>query len=304
MDFISIDFETANSKRDSACQIGLAFVEGMKVTGSTSFLIRPEPNYFDPFNTSLHGIDGDHVKDAPTFKELWPDLLRFFEGKKLFAHNAGFDFSVLRNQFDKYDIDFPSFDYSCSYQLAKQSFPGLASYRLNYLSKELGIPLNHHEAESDAIACAAILIKCFTKDAVLSFEDLEKVYQIRTGGFGDLGHYPSLKKIRRAKKDRNPKTEITTGMVDQDGDIFESVFVFTGTLSSMARSDAQLAIYERGGDCGKSVTAKTNYLVIGEQDFGRFGEGFISTKMKKAIGLIDKGAELEILSEQQFIELL
>jgi len=47
MDFIAIDFETANSNRSSICSIGLAFVENGRLTGSDHILVRPTPDYYD-----------------------------------------------------------------------------------------------------------------------------------------------------------------------------------------------------------------------------------------------------------------
>jgi DNA polymerase-3 subunit epsilon len=57
MNFIAIDFETANSNRYSPCEIGLVKVEDFKIVEQKSFLIKPKDNYFDYYNTLLHGID-------------------------------------------------------------------------------------------------------------------------------------------------------------------------------------------------------------------------------------------------------
>ena len=70
-DFVAIDFETANSDRDSACQIGITTVLNGKIKDVKCWFINPE-THFDFFNTLIHGITEDKVKNALTFKELWP----------------------------------------------------------------------------------------------------------------------------------------------------------------------------------------------------------------------------------------
>src|SRR5690606_32469104 len=77
--------------------------------------------------------------------------------------------------------------------------------------------------------------------------------------------------------------------------------VFTGTLSSMVRADAQQAIADIGGIIGNSVTGDTDFLIVGQQDYRIVGDDGMSNKQEKAIKLIQKGATLEILSEDNFL---
>ena len=92
-DFVAIDFETANSDRDSACQIGITTVLNGEIKDVKCWLINPE-THFDYFNILIHGITEERVKDSPTFKELWPEIETYFKNL-VFAHNATFDMTVL-----------------------------------------------------------------------------------------------------------------------------------------------------------------------------------------------------------------
>lgn len=85
MSWVAIDFETANSARDSACALGMAVVEDGRVAKTTSWLIRPPVLDFDPFNVSIHGITSEDVKDSPTFGELWRDVGPLLAGKCLLS---------------------------------------------------------------------------------------------------------------------------------------------------------------------------------------------------------------------------
>ncbi len=87
MDFVAIDFETANEYRDSACAIGLTRVRSGAVEETTYHLIRPAELRFADMNTYIHGITADMVADCPTLRDLWPELQGFIEDSLLVAHN-------------------------------------------------------------------------------------------------------------------------------------------------------------------------------------------------------------------------
>lgn len=119
MNYFVIDFETANSKRDSACALGIVEVKDNEIINEWDYLIDPE-DHFDPFNTFIHGITKDMIKGKPTLKELWPEINSIISDKIVIAHNAAFDISVLRWSLKKYNIDFPNFTYSCTRILSKK----------------------------------------------------------------------------------------------------------------------------------------------------------------------------------------
>ena len=155
--FLAIDFETANYYRDSACAVGLVLVQNNKIISKESFLIKPPSNWF--VFTDLHGITWKDVKDQPTFKELWPVIKNYFRGIDFItAHNASFDKSVLNKCCERYELQPPNKPFICTMQISR-GFWGFEYYGLEDVCDYLKIPLNHHEALSDALACAKIMIK-------------------------------------------------------------------------------------------------------------------------------------------------
>lgn len=158
MNFTAIDFETANYNHTSICQIGLVVVENNEVVHQFSSLIKPEPNYFLKRFTDIHGIDFEDTKEAPTFADLWKTIAPFLEGKTIVAHNASFDISVLEASLRHYNLSLTSYTKLCSCQLGRKAFPKLTNHKLSTISGYLGIPLNHHDAASDAYASAMITI--------------------------------------------------------------------------------------------------------------------------------------------------
>lgn len=92
--------------------------------------------------------------------------------------------------------------------------------------------------------------------------------------------------------------------VDPDAALAGVSFVFTGALASMKRKEAQNRVKALGGDTPSGVSGALDYLVLGDDDWDRFEGGWRSSKLKKAEKLIEGGADLQIISESAFLEML
>ena len=169
MNFVAIDFETANYSRSSACALGVVVVSEGKIVDRASWLIRPQKLYFRPDFIELHGITPADVRDKPAWDELWPEINEYLCGQTLVAHNASFDIGVLRSLFDEYSLDHPELRYHCTLQLSRRAWPQLPNHKLNTVSDFLGVSLQHHDALEDAMACAHIALHASRKLKVSSF---------------------------------------------------------------------------------------------------------------------------------------
>lgn len=157
MTFLAIDFETANRYPNSACSVGLVKVKNGRIVSRKTFLIKPPYTVFE--NSHVHGILWDDVKDEPTFKELWPKMTKYFKGIDFaVAHNASFDKNVLKACCSTYALDIPDVEFRCTMKLSR-SVLKMKPADLFHVSRELFIPLVHHDAGSDAEACARIMIE-------------------------------------------------------------------------------------------------------------------------------------------------
>jgi len=159
LDFCAIDFETANYPRASACAVALVRVRSGVVDDSLFSLIMPPPDMpiLRSF-TSIHGITMRDVADAPTFDVLWPALRDFIGDDFLVAHNAPFDRGVLAACIRHYGLDSPVPRFECTVVASRRAWPDLANHKLDTVSRHLGIELDHHQALSDALACARIYV--------------------------------------------------------------------------------------------------------------------------------------------------
>lgn len=156
--FVAIDFETADSKRDSACAVGIVVVDGGEIVARDYRLIRPPRKKFNPYCVRVHGIHWADVCDEPSFGDIWPEIEPLFEGSDfIVAHNSAFDKSVLHTCCRESGWTAPEQPFLCTVQLSRKTW-SLASNKLPSVCDHLGISLNHHNAASDAEACALIAV--------------------------------------------------------------------------------------------------------------------------------------------------
>ena len=168
--YLALDFETANHSADSACALGIAVISGGRVVEEDAFLIRPPSREF--FFTYIHGLEWRHVKDAPTFAELWPRLSPYLEeADYLVAHNAPFDMNVLAGCCETYRVPRVARPSICTVRVARRVW-GIYPTKLPDVCRHLGIDLKHHDAASDASACAGILVRAL--DAGWTPEDRDR----------------------------------------------------------------------------------------------------------------------------------
>jgi len=182
-EYIAIDFETANEKRDSACALGIAVVHGGRVVERRSWLIRPPEMRFSPFNIAVHGIRPAQVIGAPRFVDLWPEVQDYLTSGPVIAHNAGFDISVLAGTLSAYRIPAPEFDYACTVNIARNVWPQLPSFGLKVVAAHLGIDFVHHDAAEDAVAAAGIAISACRQTGAASLKDLIKTLNLKPRRF-------------------------------------------------------------------------------------------------------------------------
>ncbi|HYH14732.1 MAG TPA: 3'-5' exonuclease [Flavisolibacter sp.] len=148
--FTAIDFETANANRNSICQVGLVRVMKGQVVDQINVLVRPPHNEYNSFNIGIHGISPAMTANALPFDKVWPALEHYIDGQHVVAHNIGFDKSCLLKTLEHYNILPPSFKAHCTFKLYKA--------KLSTLCQRYNIELRHHDAHSDALACAQLFM--------------------------------------------------------------------------------------------------------------------------------------------------
>ncbi len=180
---IALDFETANYPRNSAIALGLSVIADDVITLRKAWLFRPPANdyggiYIRPDFIAIHGIRPADLHGKPDFRGVWPEIEAILDGADLLiAHNAGFDRSVLYGVTAHYDIALPRFDWQCTVNISRATWPQLPNHKLPTVCKHLGITLEHHDPASDADACARIFLESGASNMPDSVAAYDRTYQ-------------------------------------------------------------------------------------------------------------------------------
>lgn len=158
--FVVFDLETTgfSNKNDKITEIGAVKVKNFEIVDRFNELINPEKDISYKVQ-ELTGITNDLIKDKPTIEEILPRFMEFVGDSVLVAHNAEFDIGFINQKCKEMNIEFKNKSVD-TLMLARILLPHLKRFKLNNLTKELGVPLhNHHRAVDDAAATAQIFIK-------------------------------------------------------------------------------------------------------------------------------------------------
>ncbi|KAA5539917.1 DNA polymerase III subunit epsilon [Roseiconus nitratireducens] len=204
--FTAIDFETANHRRDSACQLAAVVVRDGKIADKRMWMIRPDPFFFSPGNIRIHGIKPADVQREATFGDLWSEIADFVAGDCLIAHNAPFDVGVLMGCLQRHECEIPELHFSCTRLIARETWPDRRRFGLKPLAQWLGVDFRHHDALEDSIACAKVLLAAGIARSAESIEDLEEKLRIVRGKAGPWGVSQAGRRSKRRAKRPAEKT--------------------------------------------------------------------------------------------------
>jgi DNA polymerase-3 subunit epsilon len=126
-------------------------------------LVNPERE-IQPFVVNLTGINSNMLKSAPKFFEVAKRIVEITEDCIIVAHNALFDYRILRTEFNRLGFEFKR-KTLCTVELSKQLIPDQDSYSLGKLTRALGIPVtDRHRANGDAMATVKLFKMLLNKD--------------------------------------------------------------------------------------------------------------------------------------------
>lgn len=254
--------------------------------GTFSTLVKPsEP--IDEYITSLTGITNDMLKSAPDISETMQKFYNFVGSDLIVGYNVNFDINFLYDNLLNCRSLILSNSFIDVMRIARKILPGLKNHKQATAADHYGISTaGAHRAAVDCEICNAIFEK-LQADILATGQSLEDF------------------KLSSKRSELHAK-DISTENIsfDTSHPLFGKVCVFTGTLEKMSRKDAMQLVVDFGGSVGDNVTKKTNYLILGNNDFCQSIKDGKSNKQKKAEDLILKGHDIEILSENVFYDLV
>jgi DNA polymerase-3 subunit epsilon len=156
--FTAIDFETATGYHP--CSVGIVTVEDGVIVDEYVTLIKPPRNEYNPYTIAVHGIYPHDTMNAKNFAQVYPEIKKRLQNRVVVAHNESFDRNVLAKSMALYGLDYEELNigsrWECTVKIYKAK--GLKPTKLSDCCREMNIKLNHHEALSDARACAKLYL--------------------------------------------------------------------------------------------------------------------------------------------------
>ncbi len=258
--YTAFDFETASGK--NPCSIGIVQFENGEVIDSFYSLINPEIERFNPYTIKIHGITEEDVQLQPNFKEVWDKIRHYFEDTTIVAHNSSFDMSVLIYSLKRYNIIEPKHICFCTLRISRQ-FLDLNNYKLTTVAHYYNIiQNNHHNALEDAKICGELFYRLLQD--VNDFESFKKA-----------NNY-SLRSVQRKKVEKRISNSGSAvdyyyerknieKLLGSDSKNLEGLkLVVSGIFTKVSRDELKKLIEDNGGKVSSSISAKTNYVVAGE----------------------------------------
>jgi DNA polymerase-3 subunit epsilon len=160
-----LDIETTGGafNEEGITEIAIYKFDGHEIVDQFVSLVNPEKP-IQPFVVNLTGINNAMLQTAPKFYEVAKRIIEITQDTILVAHNAHFDYRILRTEFSRlgYNFEIPNI---CTVELAKKLIPEQPSYSLGKLVRVLGIPMaDRHRASGDALATVKLFKLLLAKD--------------------------------------------------------------------------------------------------------------------------------------------
>lgn len=276
--YVVLDTETTGLSRqsDRIIEIALIRYESDKEAERYETLVNPRIHIPSGASKINHITDAD-VVNAPVIEDVLPEVLRIIGDRVVVGHNITFDLGFVSAQIP---ASHPSTEirYVDTVTLSKRAFPGLSSYKLSSLSKQLGIAdLQSHRALGDVELTAQLFEKCR--------EELIQSHQ---------------KELAQRRSERESKKAEKIAAYSWSP-LLNKNFVFTGEFT---RDRAQLeAVLETvGANLRSEVNRNTDYLVLGE--LKNLPQWALERKYLKAKNLAESGGKVQLISESEYIRIV
>ena len=302
--FVLLHTECLNKDINSVCHVILVpVVDGIRQE-TIEYILNPLAEY----EMVTSGISWSVIKEAPLFADKWQEILEtLIRYPVIVSSSEGYSARALFGTLDRLGLVFPPMPYVNAKAICRRTLKQL-SYSLDYLSYEyFDDSILDTETLEIAQRWADLAIIGLKESSASDINEFADAAKIKIGYISPLGFMPSRCRYtdKRSKKSKN---EIDLSKIDINADpenpFCEMNVVFTGKMEVMTRVEAGSALLSHGGLEPDRLTMDTDFLVVGKQDLRVVGEKGLSGKMKKAAEYKEKGCEIEIITEPEFIEML
>ena len=291
-DYTVFDIETTglDSEYDEIIEIGAIKVKNNKIVSKFNSLVKPQKE-IDEYISKLTGITNEMVKDAPTIKEILPSFMNYVGNDILIGHNVNFDINFIYDNLYRNNFNVLTNDFVDTMRISRKLLPDLSHHRLIDLAKYFEIDTtNNHRT---------------LKDCEITMSIYERLKNVALQKYVNAEEFKNaFKKYKNGSSLRAKDIISTNTEFDVDNLFYDKYVAITGTLEKMQRKEAMQIIVDLGGHCEDNVTRKTNYLILGNNDYNPILRGKKSSKLIKAETLKLEGKDIEIISENVFYDII
>ena len=269
-----VDIETTskNPLKAEIIELSAVRVRSGKIVKEYSQLVKPStpiPNGI----TKLTGITNEMVENSPAIEAVLQDFLDFIGNDVVLGHNiVSYDSTILYDICEQYGF---KFDFKLLDTLHYAHFCNIdvSNYKMSTIAEYFGITYQAHRALND---CKA------------NFQVYEKLKE----------HYQGSYVIGNG----SPIVIINLEVKPEYAELSGKKVVLTGEFSSGKRNSVKFYLEEQGAKVSKSVSSKTDYLIIGALGSPDWKYGDYSDKVAKAQELQKNGHPIMLIQEQEFFE--
>ncbi len=150
-DLVFLDLETTGLSpyNERVIEVGMLRVRDGKVISSINSLIDPGQQ-IKYYITRITGIKNTDLLGQPKFEEIIENMELMMQDSVVVAHNARFDYSFLRAEFERLGKEF-AFPVGCSMLMSRKLYPQFRKHNLDSLIQRFGFDIqNRHRALDDA----------------------------------------------------------------------------------------------------------------------------------------------------------
>lgn len=286
-DYVMVDLETTglDTRWNDIIEMSAVKVKNNRIVDSFSELVNVGESLYN-FITELTGITDEMLSTARTIEEVLPDYLSFIGDNIVVGHNVNFDVNfIYDNSIEVLNKPFSN-NFVDTLRISRKLLPDLKHHRLNDIIEHFKLgDRGLHRGLSDC----NMTIECFNK-----LKEMVIDINIFVNSFKKKKQYSRAKEIIISENIE----------IDETHPLYNQCCVFTGVLEKMLRKDAMQIVVNIGGIVADNVTAKTNYLIVGNNDYCTTIKDGKSSKQKKAEKLELEGKDIKLISENVFYDMI
>lgn len=285
-DYTLIDIETTGlmPDYDEIIELSALKIRNNQIKEQFTSLVKPKIK-IDDFISELTGITNDMLINAPKIQDVISQFIDFISDDIVIGYNVNFDINFIFDNYKKCKNKEFSNNFVDIMRICKKHC-NLPNHKLKTVCEFYNISTKGHHRGLN--------------DCKIEFELLNKIYAELKEKYTDIKDFykQNWYQEKAAKDIRTNNIEF-----NEDNYFYNKVCVFTGTLE-IARKDAMQMVVDVGGKVSDTLNKETNILIVGTQDCLKTKENGKSNKMIKAEKYILKGQDLQIISENDFMELI